>query len=428
MVVRISMKRILLMLLFLFFLFQQAFLNYTEGTLNRLIGYVDELFACGLILLVLFQFVIKKARLSKIEAGILGCYVLFLIWGFISNLIHPMQSWFLNFSDMLVCSRFLAFYFGARMLLDESVNYEKLLRDLAFLCRVVAIIFALLVVHEMFFDPIFPKKSFRFFMYSQQLFFPNQTYLAAASMTCASVLMAALHYCNSKHEINKNMICIVILLIVTCTTLRSKAIATAACSAGLYFMIVKGKIKAKTMLLGGVGLIAVLIGWDQFLYYYATDIDGFVRIRLTLDAVGLANDYFPLGTGFATFGSAIAADHYSPLYTMLGYEYLHGGSSAAPKFLSDTFWPTVLAQNGWIGAVAFVCIIFGLMHITFWSEKRSPYIFWAMLTIMLYLLIASLAESAFYNPIAALFMGCMGLMVNICMRSKPKRLDYKIRS
>lgn len=425
MVIRISIKRILLMLLFLFFLFQQAFLNYTEGTLNKLIGYADEVFACGLIMLVLFMFFIKRARLTKVEVGILGCYIVFLIWGFLSNLFHPMQSWFLNFSDMLVCSRFLAFYFGARLLLNESVNYEKLLRDLAFLCRVIAIVFTLLVINEIFFDPIFPKKSYRYFMYSQQLFFPNQTYLAAACMTCASVLMASIHYCSSKREINKNLICIAIFLIITCMTLRSKAIATAACSAGLYFMIVKGRIKAKTLLIGGVGIIAVLIGWDQFLYYYTTDIEGFARIRLTLDSVNLANSYFPFGTGFATFGSAIAAEHYSPLYTMLGYEYLHGGSSATPKFLSDTFWPTVLAQNGWIGAIAFIGIVLSLMYITFWSEKRSRYIFWAMMTIMIYLLIASLAESAFFNPIAALFMGCFGLMVNICMQEKPKRLEKR---
>ena len=37
-----------------------------------------------------------------------------------------------------------------------------------------------------------------------------------------------------------------------------------------------------------------------------------------------ATEYFPLGSGFATFGSDMAAKKYSDLYVKYGFEPLHG--------------------------------------------------------------------------------------------------------
>lgn len=69
-----------------------------------------------------------------------------------------------------------------------------------------------------------------------------------------------------------------------------------------------------------------------------------------------ANTYFPLGSGFATFGSDQAARNYSRLYYQYGFNNLFGMNPKDGSFLSDTFWPMAIGQFGWIGSILYVLI------------------------------------------------------------------------
>lgn len=78
------------------------------------------------------------------------------------------------------------------------------------------------------------------------------------------------------------------------------------------------------------------------------------RYLFFLHGAGLANEFFPFGTGFATFGSDQAARSYSPLYYQFGFSHLFGLNPEDGSFLSDTFWPMALGQFGWIGFALFI--------------------------------------------------------------------------
>lgn len=73
-----------------------------------------------------------------------------------------------------------------------------------------------------------------------------------------------------------------------------------------------------------------------------------------------ANEYFPLGAGFATFGSDEASRDYSPLYYLYGFQYLFGMTPDDGSFLSDTFWPMAIGQFGWIGASLYLYVFIRL--------------------------------------------------------------------
>ncbi|WP_140398057.1 hypothetical protein [Lachnoclostridium sp. An169] len=77
-----------------------------------------------------------------------------------------------------------------------------------------------------------------------------------------------------------------------------------------------------------------------------------------------ANDYFPLGSGFATFGSDQAARQYSPLYYLYGFTRLFGMNPDDGSFLSDTFWAMALGQFGWIGFFLY-CFVYLRIFISF---------------------------------------------------------------
>ena len=56
-----------------------------------------------------------------------------------------------------------------------------------------------------------------------------------------------------------------------------------------------------------------MISWDQISFYYLSH-DDVARNILTSKSMEIAKDYFPLGTGFGTYGSYISGVYYSSLY------------------------------------------------------------------------------------------------------------------
>ena len=152
---------------------------------------------------------------------------------------------------------------------------------------------------------------------------------------------------------------IVMGMLVVLLSLRSKGFAFAGVC--LLLLLTFGKSNRLSVVHIALGLAAVaLIGMDQYINYYQSA--GYARGELARQAIAVANDYFPLGTGFATYGSAVTAqiDNYSPLYYTYGLSTVWGLAPGAASFLSDTFWPTVLAQFGYFGLIAFAALLIAL--------------------------------------------------------------------
>ena len=81
------------------------------------------------------------------------------------------------------------------------------------------------------------------------------------------------------------------------------------------------------------------------------------RTVLTVDSFSVAGEHFPAGAGFGRFGSAAAAENYSPEYVARGYPNIWGLGRTAEdgSFLTDTEWPAILGETGYFGAAAFAC-------------------------------------------------------------------------
>ena len=71
------------------------------------------------------------------------------------------------------------------------------------------------------------------------------------------------------------------------------------------------------------------------------------RAILYSDSVRLAEQYWPLGTGFGTFGSVGAVKFDQSLYVELGYNGFWWFSQAS--YLMDSYWSKYIAETGWIG-------------------------------------------------------------------------------
>lgn len=396
---------------FLLLLLQQVLLRYSTGIVNRIISYTDEIVALVLLLEMILNYRVVQAKLSKIEAKMLLVYIAFAALGLISSAINPVQSAFLIFADMLVCMKVAIFYFYTRTVLNVRVDSTVLIGKLSRMVKPLVLLFGLLAIHDIAFTPFFKKADYRYFMYALQLCFGHPTLLAAFSITCAVIIMAGLSIENKKND----KCVILVALTLAILTLRGKAIAATIAIVVMYVTLFVIKKHAKVIgTLGGV-VAALMVGWDQFAFYFgaaAQARDDFIRAKLLRDSISLANHFFPLGTGYGSFGSNIAAEHYSSLYVALGYSGLAGGSRGENFALSDSFWPIIIAQFGWIGLLLFVYFLIGLVRKVFELYGINRYLFWAGISAIVYEIIASIAESAFFHPVAIPLFCVLGLIIN----------------
>lgn len=154
---------------------------------------------------------------------------------------------------------------------------------------------------------------------------------------------------------------------------------------------------------------------------YLSNPGGVARIRLYIDGFGIAIDRFPFGAGFGRFGSATARAYYSPEYEGLGYRSVWGlgADSENGKFLTDTFWPSVFGEAGFIGGVGFIgglWVFYRSCRQNFISAS-SPLLSWLYIVGAAWaieLSIESLAGAVFTAaPTYGLFFGLVGFIAGV---------------
>ncbi len=82
-----------------------------------------------------------------------------------------------------------------------------------------------------------------------------------------------------------------------------------------------------------------------------------------------ANRYFPLGSGFASYGSEMAKRYYSKLYYEYGFDKIwsmspeNNLSGSEVGTLNDCYLGMIVGQYGWIGLCCYVGIIYSIYKI-----------------------------------------------------------------
>lgn len=288
--------------------------------------------------------------------------------------------------------------------------------------RLITIAYTLLVLADNIIK-IFPS-SIRYGLRSTQLMYSHPTVFVACCVLLAMVLLAVKDYARNYK------VWLIIQLFLMCTTLRSKAFAAAMAIVLICYFVFyrKKKFSIRTLIL--FAPLAVALGWDQIEYYFFSSIQSdSARYQLLMASIDVAKDHFPLGSGFGTFASYYSGVSYSPLYGVYGLANVNGLRQGATSFVSDSFWPMVIGQTGFIGTVAFLFAIVMLFKAIQGIRKVSLSYYTAALCGMCYLLIASVAESAFVHPLAVPIAMMIGLMLsqsnrnNINEVSKDEKID-----
>lgn len=396
---KINTKNILPGCIFTVLLFLMCLEYLTDiPILQTFFKHIDELLvlSCIVYLVLHIHYVFQKKWL------LLYLWLGFMSIGAISSLIFHYQPLIPALTDALVViSKFIIGYLTAYVY--ASLHPKNLSQRLIGTARLITTLLFLISVHDLLMPPFFPRGEYRYFTQSLSLMFPHPTYLSAAMVALLVVLGCTDHF-------HKNTPYMLMATFIGMMTLRGKAIAFFAVYWILYICIMVFKNRHYTGMLIGGGLGSAVIGFEQIYTYFFNTSHFSPRRIMFNDSISLALQHFPLGTGFGTYGSASAAQNYSPLYTNLGYTTLDGMSPENTAYLYDCFWPEIFAQFGVIGTILFAGVLILLLVYSIRSLKKNRIAGFSMLMILVNMLINSMAESSFFNPTSLLLFAIFGLI------------------
>ena len=374
-------------ILFLILLLQNPLQNYIPQ-----LGILDELFPWLLMIISTIVIYIKYKKNFIIELFSLEGrkitipLISLLIIGLASNIIYQYQSVIPIIADILtVFKGFITYLIVITLVRMNMIDIDKelILKIIKFL---IILFFGLIMLN--FIIPVFPTADFRYGIPSQRLFFTHPTYLA----TAASALLVIL----SLDTNNKNILYYLFITIVILSTQRSKAIMFIGVYYLLrYFIINKNKrLNLKIIII--VTVLGGLISYSKIIEYLSNP--DWARTALMTNSALVAFNHFPLGSGFATFGTWYSGVYYSPLYSIYGLDQIWGLNSQDYSFLGDTYWPAIVGQFGFCGLVIVVYVIFQIYKNICKSDNQYNY--FSKLALLVYLLILSTSETSFMSPVA----------------------------
>lgn len=182
-------------------------------------------------------------------------------------------------------------------------------------------------------------------------------------LATASTILAMLYlYCSEYSR--KDKVIFLALLSIGILSGRTKAYGFFVISAFIIYYIndrfeLKFNFKNSAIFLAVLGIITI-VAWEKINLYFiqggfgggreANDL--YARMALYYFSTFVIMDYFPFGSGFATYATFTSGKYYSAVYNRYGMDILYGLTEKDPRFIADTYYPA-LAQFGIIGVILF---------------------------------------------------------------------------
>jgi hypothetical protein len=383
---RKPLKEWLLLVAFYLLVFQSPL-----SEVHSLFGYIDELFALlGIGVVASRILTTGKLRIKKIDLAMTAMLVVFLTVGLLGNAIYQYQPLGAVLTDTFTNVKFFMSLVSGYVLFSYCEPDQEKSVIIGHARLITLVLFACLCLDLVF--QVFPSEGTRYGLREVRLFFFHETYLAGAAVFLLTVFLAFYE--------KKSLPYIFLCLLVLISTLKGKAFTAAIAFVFLFYVLVYRRKKIKVWHVIVLALGGLLVAGDQISYYFVEKAGESARMALMSTSFEIMGDYFPIGTGFGTYGSATAIDPYSPVYYKYGLNLVWGLSEDYNLFASDSFWPIIIGQTGALGLVCFV----GVLVLLFVRMKKiRPYnirAYAAALFGFAYILICSTAEPAFHNSVS----------------------------
>lgn len=214
-----------------------------------------------------------------------------------------------------------------------------------------------------------------------------------------------------KRVTQRTKIEIIVIFSLLLSTLRSRMIAYAMLFILMNIMIYGKKRKKRIEFIEIILIVGILVfaSFDTIQYYFENTKTA--RYNLLYYGFVLLVRCFPIGSGFGTYGSAVAAQYYSKLYIEFGFNSIYGLAEGAAKFSNDGMWGEIFGQFGILGTIVFVAI-FVLVYKKLIGQVRDKFEYFAILYVFLMLLLGSIGTKTFFHYVIAPTFMLLALLGN----------------
>lgn len=380
------MKYFLGIIIYLFLIFYNIIYHYVPFG-----NYADELICLISIILSLLKILKTKPKIVKKSNNIkiiTYSFILFTI-GMISTVTNNyVYNNLIIIKDIMLTFKFPITYICLTYLLK---NYHSTLlkKYLIKTSKILLIIIFIFGIISLFFN-IGMGSSIRHGIRSYQFIYSHYTYLVFNTIVLLSAIMS---------ENKKNYIYSFMGILTLIFTMRTKGFMFIAIYLIFLFLDKLKNIEIKKILkfryMVPITIILLAIASFKIKQYMSWGFNYNLRNGLYLNGLKIAIDHFPFGSGFGTFATNISYN-ISPLYkiyNMLGYQGFSGNTTTP---MSDVYWPSIYAQFGFIGLIIFIDILI-LIFKDIINNTNNSRIVNSCILILIYLIIASLAEASFSN-------------------------------
>ena len=241
----------------------------------------------------------------------------------------------------------------------------------------------------------------------------------------------------------RNILYLSITILFAIVLLSSVSIKEMAAFIAGAFIILRGRDASRFIsilaIVVGVLVLAVVVTQTSIGYAIMNHVGMFVgadaietvRWSMTEVSFQLASEYFPLGAGGGTFGSAPSyQENYSYLYYLYGISTLLGGGPDDAAFLQDVFWAKVVGEAGWFGFAAYVSFLAILMRRIIKSraavDRDTDVLLRFCLACGVLLLMISLASSPFTNQFLVFIAGIsFGFGCSVAAATRKRRAGLR---
>ena len=365
------------------------------------VKYIDEIIALGATIYTAYALFRKRAE-KKIVYSLIIMFIIFVV-GLISNFMFSVETRIpAIITDMATLFKGYISFFGFYLLFDNMEETEKntVIKYLARLCTVIIIPgFILLFVNlfvniNMHTDYVYGLRAFHYiFLRVGNL----------KTFCVRSLIIFTLALINNKKREKEITAYIIMSLVLMVSTLRARAFIIAFLYIiGYIFFIVLKKNKFKLRYTLPTVIPLLIIAAPKIQYYFANT----KRARYVLLKYGFetAKKYFPLGAGFATYGTYAASTYKSILYKKYNFNKYHGLSDNFGAFLTDNYWPAIMGEFGIIGVILFCALIINIIRMIFEATKDKLHQRFIALFGIVTMIIESTVSSSFSDSHAVFTM------------------------
>ena len=315
-------------------------------------SYTDELI-CLLFMAIAIVYICKdkgKVTVNKEQKNSILCILLVLFIGIVGNVMYGyMPSVSVIGRDIIGTFKFYIIYLvGRKIIVKNNIQLNsKIIISTAKI--IITVIFAFGIVNLLVntgtaYEVRYGLKSYKF-IYS------HYTYLVYNEVLLYSILAT---------EDKRNAVFKIMSLLSIATTLRTKGFITIAFILAFYLLNFAKKKRIsfkdifKPVYIVPIVIVVILISKSKIQQYLSWGASQSIRVGVHSVGLKIANDHFPFGTGFGTFGTNISYKNQSQLYNIynsLNYFHLMNYGYAT---MSDVYWPSIYVQFGYIGMVVYV--------------------------------------------------------------------------